>query len=47
MKKYFCNYEQSLALKELGFNKEPISTFGENKNYDNLVLLPLKVQSIC
>jgi len=34
MNKYFCNCEQSLALKELGFNEECIGTFDEDKVFD-------------
>ena len=34
MKTEFCTYEQSLALKELGFN-EPFYTFGNSYYYRN------------
>lgn len=34
MKKYFCNYEQSLALKESGFNEFCFATFDEDKWFE-------------
>lgn len=32
MEKYFCNYEQSLALKELGFDEPCFESYTENGN---------------
>lgn len=34
MEKYFCNYNQSLALKELGFNEICFATFDSDKWFD-------------
>ena len=34
MEKYFCNYNQSLALKKLGFNEICFATFDSDKWFD-------------
>ena len=34
MEKYFCNYNQSLALKELGFDEMCFATFDSDKSFD-------------
>ena len=35
MEKYFCNYNQSLALKELGFDEPCLGFYDDQYNKDN------------
>ena len=40
MEKYFANYNQSLALKELGFDEDCLAYYQKNKNtFNNKTIL--------
>ena len=45
MEKYFCNYNQSLALKELGFDEPCLKTMLDfDITYESNIKMPLKSQ---
>jgi len=45
MEKYFCDYNQSLSLKELGFNEPCLKTMLDfDITYESNVKMPLKSQ---